>query len=30
MTRLLQSLVDGLGVGSTYALLALGISVIFA
>ncbi|MEY2400289.1 MAG: branched-chain amino acid transport system permease protein [Ilumatobacteraceae bacterium] len=29
MTRLLQSLVDGLGVGSTYALLALGISLIF-
>ncbi len=29
MTKLLQSLVDGLGVGSTYALLALGISVIF-
>ncbi|CAN5497984.1 branched-chain amino acid ABC transporter permease [soil metagenome] len=29
MTKLLQSLVDGLGIGSTYALLALGISVIF-
>ncbi len=29
MIRLLQSLVDGLGVGSTYALLALGISLIF-
>jgi len=29
MTKLLQSIVDGLGVGSTYALLALGISVIF-
>ncbi len=29
MTKLLQSVVDGLGVGSTYALLALGISVIF-
>ncbi len=29
MTRVLQSLVDGLGVGSTYALLALGISLIF-
>ncbi len=29
MTKLLQSLVDGLGVGSTYALLALGITLIF-
>lgn len=29
MTRLVQSLFDGLGVGSTYALLALGISLIF-
>lgn len=29
MTKLVQSLVDGLGVGSTYALLALGISLIF-
>ncbi len=29
MTKLLQTLVDGLGVGSTYALLALGISLIF-
>ncbi len=29
MTRILQSVVDGLGVGSTYALLALGISLIF-
>ncbi|MBI4883031.1 MAG: branched-chain amino acid ABC transporter permease [Actinobacteria bacterium] len=29
MTKLLQSIVDGLGVGSTYALLALGISLIF-
>lgn len=29
MTRLLQSLLDGVGVGSTYALLALGISLIF-
>ena len=29
MTKLIQSLVDGLGVGSTYALLALGISLIF-
>jgi len=27
--ELLQTLVDGLGIGSTYALLALGISVIF-
>lgn len=29
MTKLVQTLVDGLGVGSTYALLALGISLIF-
>ena len=29
MTKLLQTLFDGLGVGSTYALLALGISLIF-
>ena len=29
MTELVQSLVDGLGRGSTYALLALGISLIF-
>ena len=29
MTKLIQTLVDGLGVGSTYALLALGISLIF-
>jgi branched-chain amino acid transport system permease protein len=29
MTTLLQNLVDGLGRGSTYALLALGISLIF-
>ena len=29
MTKLLQTVVDGLGVGSTYALLALGISLIF-
>ena len=29
MTKFLQTLVDGLGVGSTYALLALGISLIF-
>lgn len=29
MIRLIQALVDGLGVGSTYALLALGISLIF-
>lgn len=29
MTKLIQSIVDGLGVGSTYALLALGISLIF-
>jgi branched-chain amino acid transport system permease protein len=29
VTKLVQSLVDGLGVGSTYALLALGISLIF-
>ncbi len=29
MTKIIQSLVDGLGVGSTYALLALGISLIF-
>ena len=26
MTKLIQTIVDGLGVGSTYALLALGIS----
>lgn len=29
MTKLVQTIVDGLGVGSTYALLALGISLIF-
>ena len=29
MTTLIQSIVDGLGRGSTYALLALGISLIF-
>jgi hypothetical protein len=29
VTKLLQTIVDGLGVGSTYALLALGISLIF-
>lgn len=29
MTELLQNLVDGLGRGSTYALLALGVAVIF-
>jgi branched-chain amino acid transport system permease protein len=29
MTELLQALVDGIGRGSTYALLALGISLIF-
>lgn len=29
MIRLIQSLIDGLGIGSTYALLALGISLIF-
>jgi len=29
MTKLIQTAVDGLGVGSTYALLALGISLIF-
>lgn len=29
MTNLVQSLVDGIGRGSTYALLALGISLIF-
>jgi len=29
VTKLLQTLVDGMGVGSTYALLALGISLIF-
>lgn len=29
MTNLVQSIVDGLGRGSTYALLALGISLIF-
>ena len=29
MTKLIQALVDGLGLGSTYALLALGISLIF-
>jgi branched-chain amino acid transport system permease protein len=29
MTKLLQTVFDGLGVGSTYALLALGISLIF-
>ena len=29
MTKLIQTIVDGLGVGSTYALLALGISLIF-
>jgi branched-chain amino acid transport system permease protein len=29
MTTLIQNIVDGLGRGSTYALLALGISLIF-
>ena len=29
MTKLIQTLIDGLGIGSTYALLALGISLIF-
>jgi branched-chain amino acid transport system permease protein len=29
VTKLVQTVVDGLGVGSTYALLALGISLIF-
>ena len=29
MTTFIQSLVDGLGRGSTYALLALGITLIF-
>ena len=29
MIKLIQTIVDGLGVGSTYALLALGISLIF-
>lgn len=29
MTKLIQTIVDGLGIGSTYALLALGISLIF-
>ena len=29
MTKFIQTIVDGLGVGSTYALLALGISLIF-
>jgi len=29
VTKFLQTLVDGLGVGSTYALLALGITLIF-
>lgn len=29
MTKIIQTVVDGLGVGSTYALLALGISLIF-
>ena len=29
MTQLVQNLVDGLGLGGTYALLALGISLIF-
>jgi branched-chain amino acid transport system permease protein len=29
VTKVIQTLVDGLGVGSTYALLALGISLIF-
>ena len=29
MIKLVQTIVDGLGVGSTYALLALGISLIF-
>ena len=29
MTKLLQTVFDGFGVGSTYALLALGISLIF-
>lgn len=29
MTKLIQTFVDGLGIGSTYALFALGISLIF-
>lgn len=29
MTKLIQTIVDGLGIGSTYALFALGISLIF-
>ena len=29
MTELLQNLIDGLGRGSIYALLALGVAVIF-
>lgn len=29
MTQLVQEIVDGLGVGSTYALLALGLAIIF-
>lgn len=29
MTKLIQTLIDGLGIGSTYALFALGISLIF-
>ena len=29
MIRFIQTLIDGLGIGSTYALLALGISLIF-
>jgi branched-chain amino acid transport system permease protein len=29
VTQLVQEIVDGLGVGSTYALLALGLAIIF-
>ena len=29
MTQLVQEIVDGLGVGSTYALLALGLAIVF-
>ena len=29
MIRFIQTTIDGLGIGSTYALLALGISLIF-
>ena len=29
MSQLVQEIVDGLGVGSTYALLALGLAIVF-